>query len=84
MFQHSVCKIDDRTDCNNYLVVTFYQLQNTTPSNTLLSSLTAHEAELVLNQEYGFGLSSVNVWERCFTYTFYAMLLCRIKSTIFG
>ena len=27
VFQHSVCKKDDRTDCNNYLVITYYQLQ---------------------------------------------------------
>jgi hypothetical protein len=27
VFQHSVCKKDDRTDCNNYLVITNYQLQ---------------------------------------------------------
>ena len=48
MFQHSLCKKDDRTDCNNYLVVTYYQLQNTTLSNTLLSSLTAQAAKFVL------------------------------------
>ena len=76
MFQHSVCKKDDRTDCNNYLVINYYQLQNTTLSSTLLSSLTAHAAEFLFNQEYGFGLTSVNVWERCFTYTFNVMLLC--------
>jgi hypothetical protein len=68
MFQHSVCKKHDRTDCNNYLVVTYCQLQNTTLSSILLSSLTAHAAEYNFNQEYGFGLTGVNVREWCFTY----------------
>jgi hypothetical protein len=54
VFQQSVCMKDYRTDCNNYVVVNYYQLQNTTLSNILLSSLTAHAAELDYNQEYGF------------------------------
>ena len=53
-FQHNLCKKDDRTDCNNYLVITYYQLQTHNSINILLSSLTAYAAELVLNQEYGF------------------------------
>ena len=61
MFQHSVFKKNDRTDRNNYLVITYYQLQNTTLSNTLISSLTAHAAEFIFNQEYGFGFTIANV-----------------------
>ena len=61
VFQHSVFKKDDRTDRNNYLVITYYQLQNTTLSNTLLSSLTAQAAEFIFNQEYGFGFTIANV-----------------------
>ena len=31
--QHSLCKKDDRTDCNNYIVFTFYQIKHNTLYN---------------------------------------------------
>jgi hypothetical protein len=84
VFQLPLCKKDDWINRNNYLVITCYQLQNTTLFNTLLSSLTPYAAELVSYQEYGAGRNLVNVWERCFTYTYYPMLLCTNKATCFG
>jgi len=61
LFQLSLRKKNDKTDCNNYQVITYYQLQNTTLSNTLFSSLTPYAAEIVLNQGYGFGRNLVNM-----------------------